>query len=372
MKVNGKIDINSKTYYYNKFIFNEQDIEFIILNLDKSINYLKNKLNVGWKSINDFVEYNKQDNIEDILSTKKCNTCNLIKDISLFREKSFNSIKSRISICKKCENKKTILSRKKKIKPIKPIVSSLYTTPTSRVFLGEYIYYSNRSGLNDDLAITIYLALKTDTKENISKLFNINYFTIKAFDNLNKYNNRQELEGLFIKNSNKQCNICLSYKQLSEFYFRRNYYEKMCLMCKAKSRRYYLGMSDKEKREKKLRKTPHEKLRHNVSKSIYKMIKSQKSTKDGESILKYLDYSFNDLIKHIESLFDDKMNWNNYGKYVIGKYTWQLDHIKCQSDYPYTSMEDENFKIVWALDNLRPLEARQNILDGLTRVRHLK
>ena len=58
------------------------------------------------------------------------------------------------------------------------------------------------------------------------------------------------------------------------------------------------------------------------------------------------------------------MSWKNYGVY------WHIDHIIPQSDLPYTSMEDDNFKLCWALDNLRPLEAKQNLLDGAKRTRH--
>ncbi len=66
------------------------------------------------------------------------------------------------------------------------------------------------------------------------------------------------------------------------------------------------------------------------------------------------------------------MNWENQGIYNINTWddndsstwTWQLDHIIPQSKLPYTSMEDENFQKCWALENLRPYSAKQNIKDG--------
>lgn len=72
------------------------------------------------------------------------------------------------------------------------------------------------------------------------------------------------------------------------------------------------------------------------------------------------------------------MNWNNQGTYNVQTWdsndsttwTWQLDHIIPQSDLPYISMEDNNFKKCWSLNNLRPLSAKQNLLDGATRIRH--
>lgn len=35
-------------------------------------------------------------------------------------------------------------------------------------------------------------------------------------------------------------------------------------------------------------------------------------------------------------------------------------------------MEDENLKKAWALENLRPLSAKQNQIDGSRRTRHQK
>ena len=74
------------------------------------------------------------------------------------------------------------------------------------------------------------------------------------------------------------------------------------------------------------------------------------------------------------------MNWSNNGVFNSKTWddndpttwTWQLDHIIPQSDLPYTSMEDENFKKCWALNNLRPLSAKINCIDGATRRRHKK
>lgn len=39
---------------------------------------------------------------------------------------------------------------------------------------------------------------------------------------------------------------------------------------------------------------------------------------------------------------------------------WHIDHIIPQFNLLYTSMEDNNFKTCWALNNLRALETTQN------------
>ena len=65
------------------------------------------------------------------------------------------------------------------------------------------------------------------------------------------------------------------------------------------------------------------------------------------------------------------MNWNNHGNYNPetwndqdqSTWTWQLDHIKPHSKFRYLSMEDEEFKKCWSLNNLRPYSAKQNNKD---------
>lgn len=111
---------------------------------------------------------------------------------------------------------------------------------------------------------------------------------------------------------------------------------------------------------------PIKKIRANISTAIGKALRKGKTNKAGYSIMKYLGYDMNILKEHLTNQFDSNMNWENYGTY------WHIDHIIPQSDLPYKSMEDENFKICWSLNNLRPLEARQNMKDGGSKIRHKK
>jgi hypothetical protein len=118
------------------------------------------------------------------------------------------------------------------------------------------------------------------------------------------------------------------------------------------------------------------KLRMNVSRSIHKMLKTGKG---GKSILNYLPYTMNDLRSHLEAQFEPWMNWSNWGLYNSlawndkdpGTWTWQIDHIVPHSEFKYESMIDPEFTKCWALSNLRPLSAKQNLLDGATGARHL-
>lgn len=98
--------------------------------------------------------------------------------------------------------------------------------------------------------------------------------------------------------------------------------------------------------------------KESILKDVNYYMKLNNSSKNGKSMLKYFDYTLDQLKRHIESQFDNKMSWDNYGSY------WHIDHIIPQSILPYTSMEDDNFKKCWDLKNLRPLEKIANIKKG--------
>lgn len=121
-------------------------------------------------------------------------------------------------------------------------------------------------------------------------------------------------------------------------------------------------------------------LRKNISRLIFFAIKKNNGNKSRMSILDYLPYSLIELKQHLEFLFEPWMSWNNLGKYIVNKWDdndsstwkWQLDHIIPHSTFHYTSMEDEEFKKCWSLENLRPYSAKLNQLDGCSRIRHKK
>lgn len=122
------------------------------------------------------------------------------------------------------------------------------------------------------------------------------------------------------------------------------------------------------------------KLRLYLSNSINIRLKSNHSSKNGKSYLTYLPYSIQELKQHLESKFEPWMSWQNHGRYCSktwndldqSTWKWQIDHIIPASILPYSSMEEENFKKCWSLENLRPLSAKQNHHDGCTKIRHSK
>jgi len=93
------------------------------------------------------------------------------------------------------------------------------------------------------------------------------------------------------------------------------------------------------------------KLSHNIRVLIRKSLQNQFTTKSKKTI-EILGCSFDEFKIHLESRFDDKMNWENQGTY------WHMDHI-----IPISSAETEediyrlnhykNFQPLYWLDNLK-------------------
>jgi hypothetical protein len=126
------------------------------------------------------------------------------------------------------------------------------------------------------------------------------------------------------------------------------------------------------------------KLRDITSKLVRAALKRQDSDKGGKTIGDFIPWTPKELMEHIKQQFqlpgNEWMTFDNHGKYDAkiwddndpSTWKWNLDHIIPQSDLPYSSMEDENFKKCWSLENLRPYSAKQNIIDGTRRIRHTK
>jgi hypothetical protein len=182
----------------------------------------------------------------------------------------------------------------------------------------------------------------------------------------------------------KTCSQCNNIKSPSDFRIKRS----ICKSCESlNAQKYNLSHPEQHKKsvfkyKKKWRKAnknkinsqyrdrlksdPIFKLRKNCNRSINHILKQNNSSKNNNSFLSFLPYSIDELKSHLEKQFDFNMSWNNYGTY------WELDHITPQSDLPYSSMTDDNFKRCWNLSNLRPLTVKENRSDGATRKRHNK
>lgn len=160
----------------------------------------------------------------------------------------------------------------------------------------------------------------------------------------------------------KTCSVCNSEKENNRFI--RGNVKPVCKICQSVRKKEYHKqyrqnnkvtiLSRNKVYKQKLRlNNPSFRLSNNCSRMINLALNGRK---EHYSIWEFLPYTIiGELKLHIESQFDESMNWDNYGSY------WHLDHILPQSSFPYTNMCDDNFQKCWALDNLQPLEAIKNI-----------
>lgn len=193
------------------------------------------------------------------------------------------------------------------------------------------------------------------------------------------------------KNFNTRvCRKCNLTKELNENNFRltqNKYLRRICLDCdrkeaneSTKKRLIYardaIRISKRKYQTNRRQRDPVYKMRKYLSTAIYQALRDSNSKKHG-SIMNYLSYSIDELKIHLEQQFESWMSWKNMKKYDnktwnnndSNTWVWNLDHIVPQSLLPYISMEDDNFKKCWALENLRPYSAKQNIIDGNRRNR---
>jgi|15BtaG_2_1085339.scaffolds.fasta_scaffold14857_1 ribosomal protein L5 len=180
--------------------------------------------------------------------------------------------------------------------------------------------------------------------------------------------------------THRECNICKTIKCRDDFSIekRSQKMKSQCKECVAARVNTSRANNREEYNEymRKLKKTPDQKkksreymqsrrdtdpafkLRNNVSIAVGVALRRQESSKLGDSTLKYLPYTIDELKRHLEGQFTAEMTWDNYGSY------WHLDHIIPQALLSYDSMEHTNFQKCWALSNLQPLPARENRSKG--------
>ena len=98
---------------------------------------------------------------------------------------------------------------------------------------------------------------------------------------------------------------------------------------------------------------PKFKLKKNISRYLNRSLKKNKKGKHWEHLV---GYSLDQLKKHLEKQFTNGMTWK---KYLEGKI--HIDHKIPISVFNFTKPEHEDFKKCWALSNLRPMWAEENI-----------
>lgn len=198
----------------------------------------------------------------------------------------------------------------------------------------------------------------------------------------------------------KKCPSCLIVKDISNFGIRyKNVYRSYCRECeiirkrnydfknreeiRKRARLHYQKNAEKEKeravqyRKKNKKKLavwyqnnksrilkrqldrslvdPRFRLRRSISACIRERLYSRKISKNYKKTFSFVPYTIEDLVSHLEALFQPGMTWDNYGK-------WHIDHIIPDSSFKYQTTDDEEFKKCWSLSNLQPLWARDNLI----------
>jgi len=130
----------------------------------------------------------------------------------------------------------------------------------------------------------------------------------------------------------KTCSKCHQKKDLSYFHRNNGMKDGRCGICKECRKKGYVKSKNTNK------------LDFYIKQSI---IRSIKKNRDGYIWERVLGFTLQDLKKHLELLFEDGMDWNNYG-------TWGIALIIPKSYYHYNGINNE-FKKCWSLKNMYPL-----------------
>lgn len=265
------------------------------------------------------------------------------------------------------ENGKSVLDIVKKIGFSHPIISKLIKDK----YHSLRSHNSYRSYLNDNIKNEIiYLSfnLKKSYKD-ITKILEIPISVVKSY--INAYHKEHLI-----------CRFCNLVKEQNHF-IRHNRCWVICNICALDISKRSSIKSNKKKYQK-AKNNPLSRLHRGIASQIRNLFKCHNIKKDKKTF-EYLGYTDEQLIYHIENQFEPWMNWNNYGKYDPKKWddtnsntwVWQIDHIVPVSSFEIDSADngisiEEQIKKIWSLDNLRPLSAKLNLLDGVRNTKFKK
>jgi len=104
-----------------------------------------------------------------------------------------------------------------------------------------------------------------------------------------------------------------------------------------------------------IRSTSKGKLNANIKRYIGYSLHGSKRGRHWETLV---GYTVDNLKKHLERQFKRGMTWENYGT------CWHIDHKIPITVFNFKKPEDIDFKRCWALNNLQPMWAKENISKG--------
>jgi hypothetical protein len=82
---------------------------------------------------------------------------------------------------------------------------------------------------------------------------------------------------------------------------------------------------------------------------------SLKGSKNGRHWEILVGFTLKQLKKHLQKRFKPGMTWKNYGT------NWHIDHKIPIAVFNFSTPEDIDFRLCWALKNLQPLDALENL-----------
>lgn len=104
---------------------------------------------------------------------------------------------------------------------------------------------------------------------------------------------------------------------------------------------------------------PQKRIKRVIGSKISLALSRRGGSKNGlSSFDDILPYTVEELKNHLESLFEEGMSWDNYGK---GDDCWHIDHKIPDSWFNYKSPNDEEFQNSWSLKNLKPMWQKENL-----------
>ena len=92
-------------------------------------------------------------------------------------------------------------------------------------------------------------------------------------------------------------------------------------------------------------------LNSNLRRGILRSLHGEKARRSWESLV---DFTIDQLKRHLEKLFKSGMTWENYGT------AWEIDHKIPKAVFNFENPEDVDFRICWSLKNLQPLGKSEN------------
>lgn len=284
-----------------------------------------------------------------MLTEKKCAHCKEVKPANQFYKQT--SMKDGLnSYCKPCHKKKNPYKpRVKKQNPVQ-LVGKSKVCPGCKVNKDYGYYHVDRTKANGRVARCKECASKKTFKSDPSyaRRKKIYYQKTKQLlsDNITT--------ALHYKN----CKICGEMFRISlhrgdsHAQLQRNFCSKECGYTKTKKKAVE---SAKERAKKDL----HFALNQRIRSRMLQKLKGYGGNHSTTGAIKGLPYSAEKLRLHLESKFKPGMTWDKFLKGEI-----HIDHIVPLSTFNYTSPKDKAFKEAWALKNMQPLWAHENLSKG--------